>query len=969
MGELQALALRSLVVLRPIGPDGLRSAIAEPARARGVTIEPALVEHLVAHTEGGSLPLLEFALGALYDGRDAATGSIGLADLSALGGVEGALAAHADAALARLPAEQRREARRLLLDLVTVERTRWRREEKDLLVVAAAAGPDARLALDALVEARLVVASAGEEATAYEVAHEALLGGWPALRGWLDEDAAAREVTERVRRAAAEWERVGRTDEALFGQRQLGELSGRSFEGASAPFVDASRARLARARFRKRAFAAGVPLLLLLVAAGGWMLSRSRRRAAVDRAVAAARALDASALDAACAADVVRAEAFALFDARDLAPAERAWTKMLALEEDTDRQRRDVGAALDEALALDPRDPAAPALYADVTLARLLAGERLHKGPLTRELARAPRGLRRRHPRRRPPRPRAPRRRGRACPRRGHPRPGSRRRSPPLPRRGRSGARARLVRGSRRGAGFLATRSPVFLQRGVEAHVRVVLPRVADVPAGMIYVPAGRTIYGSKDDEATRGFLAHEPSRAVEVNAFLIAEREVSNGEYLAYLAAIPEPERSARRPTTLSVAKDGAVVWKTRRHILARGEPYCSGAAPCVDWLRVPVGGTSREDAEGYAAWLSASGALPGARLCTDREWERAARSGADERRYPNGDADLTPSDACTLATYGDDAQHAGPCAIGTHPATKSPFGVDDMTGNEWEWVAGAADVKQPNQGIVRGASWQDYGVYLSIANRGLIGYGERGLSFGLRVCAGVRSAPDARSAPSVPDAPRSPSAPHPPPLPPRFRGRKGVRSSGPERAARSSRRLSTGNLVLLLPSPPENRGRRGWGRTAEGPGMGGGPQGQGRGWGADRGGKGRGWGADRGGKGAPPPPPAGPATLPPAGSAPLAPYGPFALDPYPKMVIPPHVPHVPVRRPRVEPGVEPVPAARRPRFDPLLDVPRQVDDPERTHVAGERRHPSSTPIVSSSAAYVASKFASPGFSVSPPG
>jgi len=59
---------------------------------------------------------------------------------------------------------------------------------------------------------------------------------------------------------------------------------------------------------------------------------------------------------------------------------------LLALEEDADRQRRDVGAALDAALAIDPRDSDARTLYADVTLSRLLSAERLHADDLGREL-------------------------------------------------------------------------------------------------------------------------------------------------------------------------------------------------------------------------------------------------------------------------------------------------------------------------------------------------------------------------------------------------------------------------------------------------------------------------------------------------------------------------------------------------------------------------------------------------------
>ena len=346
MGDLQALALRALVVLRPMGPEGLRRVIREPAGRRGILIEPALVERLVEGSEGGSLPLLEFALRELYARSEATTQTIGIADLEALGGVEGALATHADAALARLPDVQRREARRLLLALVTTERTRARREERDLLR-GQADGPspgtappeDTRAALDALVEARLVVAGAGEHGTDYEVAHEALLSGWPALRTWLDEESAARETAERLRRAAAEWERVGRTAEALFGERQLMELdllAGQSFDRGrdGEAFVRASLQAVRRARTRRFALRIGAPVtVLLLVLAVVYAIRWSDRRQA--RAFVAARLAEAAPaigelrdLDEKVSA--ARADAFARYDAGDRVGGDSRWNDALA---------------------------------------------------------------------------------------------------------------------------------------------------------------------------------------------------------------------------------------------------------------------------------------------------------------------------------------------------------------------------------------------------------------------------------------------------------------------------------------------------------------------------------------------------------------------------------------------------------------------------------------------------------------
>ena len=116
---------RSLYFLLPLAAEGLRQAVVGPAQAQGVRFESeALVDRLVTAGIEGSLPLLQFALGELWDARDPGSATITLAALERIGGVDGALARHADSVIARLTAPQRRAARALLLRLVTVDDTR-----------------------------------------------------------------------------------------------------------------------------------------------------------------------------------------------------------------------------------------------------------------------------------------------------------------------------------------------------------------------------------------------------------------------------------------------------------------------------------------------------------------------------------------------------------------------------------------------------------------------------------------------------------------------------------------------------------------------------------------------------------------------------------------------------------------------------------------------------------------------------
>ena len=159
-------------------------------------------------------------------------------------------------------------------------------------------------------------------------------------------------------------------------------------------------------------------------------------------------------------------------------------------------------------------------------------------------------------------------------------------------------------------------------------------------------------------------------------------------------------------------------------------GEPLRIPGRPPLRWESLPVAYRTDAEVQDYLAWLQETGRVVGARLCREREWERAAR-GADERRYPHGDV-LRPGDGNIDETFGRDPRAMGPAEVGAYPLVRSPFGVDDLLGNSWE-----PTLSEDGERILRGGCFfQDRQVARSANREPAAGLG-RSVYVGLRVCA----------------------------------------------------------------------------------------------------------------------------------------------------------------------------------------------------------------------------------------
>jgi WD40 repeat protein len=217
-GEL--LAANTLAVA-PLQADELEQAITSPCARVGVSLEPGLVGEIVADAahQPGALPLVQFALTALFDRRT--DEGLTVAAYRELGGIVGTIATSAEDALRQASPQEQRAARQVLLRLVTLgegqadTRRRVRRSELDALDLEPTT-------VDALLDrfGRLRLLTFDRDAATreptVEIAHEALLGAWPRLRTWID---AAREDLRQERalgRAAREWEAGGREPSFLL---------------------------------------------------------------------------------------------------------------------------------------------------------------------------------------------------------------------------------------------------------------------------------------------------------------------------------------------------------------------------------------------------------------------------------------------------------------------------------------------------------------------------------------------------------------------------------------------------------------------------------------------------------------------------------------------------------------------------------------------------------------------------------
>ncbi len=164
----------------------------------------------------------------------------------------------------------------------------------------------------------------------------------------------------------------------------------------------------------------------------------------------------------------------------------------------------------------------------------------------------------------------------------------------------------------------------------------------------MVYIPGGAFEMGSRSG----GNGDEYPAHLVSLSEYWLDQHEVSNRQYQACVeAGVCEPPNVTRSAT---------------RNIYYGEAEFNNFPVVFVTW----------SDAKIFCTWRDA-------RLPTEAEWEFAAR-GSDSLLYPWGDAVPT----CGRANYAN-CSFRDTQAVGGFGAGRSPFGIYQMAGNVWEWVA----------------------------------------------------------------------------------------------------------------------------------------------------------------------------------------------------------------------------------------------------------------------------------------
>jgi formylglycine-generating enzyme required for sulfatase activity len=257
------------------------------------------------------------------------------------------------------------------------------------------------------------------------------------------------------------------------------------------------------------------------------------------------------------------------------------------------------------------------------------------------------------------------------------------------------------------------------------------------------YVPEGEFQMGSDPKRDPALFDDEKPAHQLKLRAFWIARWPVSQAQYSEF---VQDGGYADKRNWEIAIRhgcwENGQVI----RYTETESQQHKFGGA--FDLENHPVVGVCWYEALAFTRWLERrwkeAGLLPASgvvRLPSEAQWEKAARGGwrVPLQPIPGGPALGWQVDEKTLAWRENDAQRVYPwgntfepdkantsesgirstSALGAFPGGRSPYGVEELSGNVWEWCT-SLDKEYPYRAddgrevlddtaprVVRGGAW----------------------------------------------------------------------------------------------------------------------------------------------------------------------------------------------------------------------------------------------------------------------
>ncbi|MGF1524850.1 MAG: CHAT domain-containing protein [Leptolyngbyaceae cyanobacterium] len=210
----------SIQFLGPMNREELQAAITKPAAQMQVKLEHGLIQKLIyaMNEQPGRLPLLEFALTQLWANQR--NGWLTHRVYDQIGGVEEALANHAELVYAQLDQVDQQRAQRIFIQLV--QPGTGTDDSRRLATRDDVQSKNWDLVTH-LASCRLMVTNrnnaTGKETV--EIVHEALIRSWKRLRNWMQLDGEFRLWQEQLRATKRQWEKSTQDEGALLRAKPL----------------------------------------------------------------------------------------------------------------------------------------------------------------------------------------------------------------------------------------------------------------------------------------------------------------------------------------------------------------------------------------------------------------------------------------------------------------------------------------------------------------------------------------------------------------------------------------------------------------------------------------------------------------------------------------------------------------------------------------------------------------------------